>query len=73
MPVYTWICNKCEAETNAERRMADIDKLPDSGCEKCQATDMRRKPAYFNPLTKGFLLNGGGWERDGYQPYKKKQ
>lgn len=68
--LYVWRCDKCEKETEVLRSLADIDKGPDEPC--CGAYN-RIIPQLATPGIKGFVLNGAGWERDGYRSRNKSE
>lgn len=62
--LYVWKCDKCEKETEVLRSLADIDVGPD---DPCCGTYTRIIPQLATPGIRGFVLNGAGWERDGYR------
>lgn len=59
MPIYTYRCRECKAESEEIQKM---DAPPPEKCEKCNAKDtLERTMGVSN-----FQLKGGGWASDGY-------
>ncbi len=63
MPTYTYGCDACGREMEAEQRISDA---PLKKCPKCGKQKLRRLIAGGN-----FILKGGGWYSDGYGSSKK--
>lgn len=72
MPIYEWSCEKCEQLTIVERKLAEYEIGPEN-CVHCKHSKLNRRPAYFNDRTKGFILEGSGWFRHGYQNWDKEK
>lgn len=60
MPTYTYRCEKCKDVFDVEQRITE-DPLPEHPDESCKGPVVRLIP---NRTT--FVLNGGGWYKDGY-------
>jgi len=67
MPTYVYKCSKCQGEFDVVQRMTDA---PLTRCEvrhedggTCTGEVRRLIPS---GRVGGFVLNGGGWARDGY-------
>ncbi len=58
MPVYDYLCEKCDHEFEREQRMADS---PVKTCPACKARKVKRLISRTS-----FHLKGGGWHKDGY-------
>ncbi len=58
MPVYEYLCEKCEHEFEREQRISDD---PIKTCPKCKARQARRLISRTS-----FVLKGGGWYSDLY-------
>jgi putative FmdB family regulatory protein len=58
MPIYEYLCDKCEHEFEAEQRITDD---PIRSCPKCRSRKVRRLISQTS-----FLLKGGGWYSDLY-------
>ena len=58
MPVYEYLCAKCEHEFEREQR---ITEDPVKTCPKCKARRVKRLISQTS-----FVLKGGGWYADGY-------
>ena len=58
MPVYEYLCAKCEHEFEREQRITDA---PVKTCPKCKS---RRGKRLISQTS--FVLKGGGWYADGY-------
>ncbi len=42
MALYTWQCVDCKHEMELDRPMAEYDRGPDEGCEKCKSKNVER-------------------------------
>ena len=67
MPVYGWKCNKCNAELDVVRSVADYQTPPDSS----DMTEEEKKNECEHEWSRTigstqFSLQGRGWFRDGY-------
>jgi putative FmdB family regulatory protein len=62
MPTYEYICNKCEAVTEVERKIRDYNVPPEEGCKECGSKDIYRGVSTGT----SFNLKGSGWFKDGY-------
>lgn len=61
MPMYEWKCRKCEKVTDVIRPISEHD-IPPEKCDTCgERTEMDKQIGSTN-----FILQGGGWFRDGY-------
>ena len=58
MPTYSYHCDACQHELEAEQRISDA---PLKKCPKCSKSKLRRMISSGN-----FILKGGGWYSDGY-------
>ncbi len=63
MPIYEYLCEKCEHEFEREQRITDP---PVKTCPKCRS----RKVTKLISRT-SFVLKGGGWYNDLYSSAKK--
>ncbi len=59
MPMYEYKCDACDHEFEREQSMSD---KPIKTCPKCK----KRKARRMISGTGGFILKGGGWEKDLY-------
>ncbi len=64
MPMYEYLCKKCEARIEELQGYDD----PAPKCKKCKTEMQRCLPRSIN-----FALKGGGWFKDGYQKTGKKE
>lgn len=66
--VYVWRCNDCGHEQEVERPIAQSD-APPLRCDCCQQADQEDADLNWTKLIQrtGFILQGKGWFRDGYQ------
>lgn len=66
MAIYVWKCQNCDHEQETERPMAQSSTPPDV-CDACgrQTIDSDFWVKILKPSS--FVLNGGGWYKDGYQ------
>jgi len=62
MPQYPYVCTSCNKEFEYEQR---ITAEPLKTCEACGQQTLVRQIAGTS-----FVLNGGGWYRDGYTSSK---
>lgn len=72
--IYIWECYGCSHCTEVNRRVAEIDLEPEAGCEQCGSKQLKRIIRRPDGL-KGFVLEGGCWDYDGYRkpaPPKKR-
>jgi len=58
MPVYEYLCEKCEHEFEREQRITDN---PVKTCPSCKARRVKKLISQTS-----FVLKGGGWYADGY-------
>ena len=58
MPVYEYLCEKCEREFEVEQR---ITEDPIKTCPECKSKKAKRLLS-----APSFILKGGGWYADGY-------
>ncbi|MEE3332564.1 MAG: zinc ribbon domain-containing protein [Myxococcota bacterium] len=58
MPVYEYLCEKCEHEFEREQRITDN---PVKTCPNCKARRVKKLISQTS-----FVLKGGGWYADGY-------
>ena len=58
MPIYEYLCAKCEHEFEREQR---ITEDPVKTCPKCRSRRVKRLISQTS-----FVLKGGGWYADGY-------
>lgn len=58
MPLFDYRCSACSEHVEVLQKHND----PAPSCSKCGA-EMKRDEV---PQATGFVLNGGGWYRDGY-------
>ncbi len=63
MPVYEYLCQKCEHEFEREQR---ITADPIKTCPKCKARRVKKLISQTS-----FVLKGGGWYNDLYSSSKK--
>jgi putative FmdB family regulatory protein len=64
MPIYEYLCDKCEHEFEAEQRITDD---PIRSCPRCRSRKVRRLISQTS-----FVLKGGGWYSDLYSSGKSK-
>jgi putative FmdB family regulatory protein len=64
MPIYEYLCDKCEREFEAEQRITDE---PIRSCPHCRSRKVRRLISQTS-----FVLKGGGWYSDLYSSGKSK-
>ena len=64
MPIYEYLCDKCEREFEAEQR---ITEDPIRSCPHCRSRKVRRLISQTS-----FVLKGGGWYSDLYSSGKSK-
>ena len=58
MPIYEYLCAKCEHEFEREQR---ITEDPVKTCPSCKSRRVKRLISQTS-----FVLKGGGWYADGY-------
>jgi len=58
MPIYEYLCAKCEHEFEREQR---ITEDPVKTCPKCRSRRVKRLISQTS-----FVLKGSGWYADGY-------
>jgi putative FmdB family regulatory protein len=58
MPIYEYLCEKCEREFEVEQRITDA---PLRSCPTCRSRKVRRLISQTS-----FVLKGGGWYSDLY-------
>lgn len=58
MPIYEYVCEKCQNELEALQKVSD-PKL--TVCPECGESALKRKTSIS-----AFHLKGGGWYKDGY-------
>jgi len=63
MPIYEYICEKCEHEFQREQR---ITADPIKTCPECKARRVKKLISQTS-----FVLKGGGWYNDLYSSSKK--
>jgi putative FmdB family regulatory protein len=63
MPIYEYLCEKCEHEFEREQR---ITADPIKTCPKCKARRVKKLISQTS-----FVLKGGGWYNDLYSSSKK--
>ena len=63
MPIYEYLCEKCQHEFEREQRIKDA---PVKTCPKCRSRRVKRLISQTS-----FVLKGGGWYADGYGDKKK--
>jgi len=64
MPIYEYLCDKCEREFEVEQR---ITEDPIRSCPHCRSRKLRRLISQTS-----FVLKGGGWYSDLYSSSKSK-
>jgi putative FmdB family regulatory protein len=64
MPIYEYLCEKCEREFEVEQRITDE---PIRSCPHCRARKVRRLISQTS-----FVLKGGGWYSDLYASSRSK-
>jgi putative FmdB family regulatory protein len=64
MPIYEYLCEKCEREFEVEQRITDE---PLRSCPHCRARKVRRLISQTS-----FVLKGGGWYSDLYASSRSK-
>ena len=64
MPIYEYLCDKCEREFEVEQR---ITEDPIRSCPSCRSRKVRRLISQTS-----FVLKGGGWYSDLYSSNKSK-
>ena len=57
MPIYEYVCTKCEKQTEAMQRISDPP------LRKCPSCSGKLRKLISNT---SFVLKGGGWYKDGY-------
>lgn len=60
MPTYTYECQTCKQEFEAEQ------KISEPPLDKCQTPRCSGTPKRTIPSSTSFVLKGKGWFRDGY-------
>jgi putative FmdB family regulatory protein len=63
MPIYEYLCDKCEHEFEREQR---ITADPIKTCPKCKSRRVKKLISQTS-----FVLKGGGWYNDLYSSAKK--
>jgi putative FmdB family regulatory protein len=58
MPIYEYLCAKCDHEFEREQRITDD---PVKSCPSCRSRRVKRLISQTS-----FVLKGGGWYADGY-------
>ena len=58
MPIYEYLCEKCEHEFEREQRITDD---PVKTCPECRSRRVKKLISQTS-----FVLKGGGWYADGY-------
>ena len=58
MPIYEYLCEKCEREFEASQRITDD---PLKTCPHCRSRKVKRLISQTS-----FVLKGGGWYSEGY-------
>jgi putative FmdB family regulatory protein len=58
MPIYEYLCARCEHEFEREQRITDA---PVKTCPKCRSRRVKRLISQTS-----FVLKGSGWYADGY-------
>lgn len=66
MAIYVWECQNCGHEQEVERKMVESD-IPPGICDGCQINPNHHHLWKKVIKTTSFVLNGGGWYKDGYQ------
>ena len=64
MPIYEYLCDKCEREFEVEQRITDE---PIRSCPHCRSRKVRRLISQTS-----FVLKGSGWYSDLYSSSKSK-
>jgi putative FmdB family regulatory protein len=64
MPIYEYLCARCEREFEVEQRITDE---PIRSCPHCRSRKVRRLISQTS-----FVLKGGGWYSDLYSSSKSK-
>jgi putative FmdB family regulatory protein len=64
MPIYEYLCEKCEREFEVEQRITDE---PIRSCPHCRARKVRRLISQTS-----FVLKGSGWYSDLYASSRSK-
>jgi putative FmdB family regulatory protein len=65
MPIYEYLCGKCETEFEVEQRISDE---PVKTCPRCRSRKVKRLISQTS-----FVLKGGGWYSDLYSSSSKKE
>jgi len=60
MPTYDYFCKVCQKEFEIERSISD-DSIVE--CPECKVACSNRLISSSTP----FILNGGGWAKEGYE------
>jgi len=63
MPIYEYLCDKCQREFEVEQRITDA---PLRACPTCRSRKLRRLISQTS-----FVLKGGGWYSDLYSSKSK--
>jgi putative FmdB family regulatory protein len=63
MPIYEYLCDKCQREFEVEQRITDA---PLRSCPSCRSRKVRRLISQTS-----FVLKGGGWYSDLYSSKSK--
>jgi len=65
MPTYPYACDKCKKEFEVTQKISDppLTKCKTAGCHGAPKRQIGRGTS--------FVLNGGGWYRDGYSGTKR--
>jgi len=60
MPTYEYVCPKCGHQFEQDQKITE-EPLKVCPQEECKGEDLKRLVGKT-----GFILNGGGWAKDGY-------
>jgi putative FmdB family regulatory protein len=68
MPLYRYVCDKCDQGQEEHRKIEDRDRMP-SVCPSCGATGL----FYRETEAPAFLLKGAGWHNQEYNKHRRRK